>query len=179
MNIIQGYKKPTQPNQAQNPELADVRKKLEELEQWKTSSDAEKQELIAEQVRNEYDTRYGKELESQLKTKGIQKLSEIEKQWLRNQVDNEYRQDWEDSQKNNTQPKLGWNELSKITQKYVNAVDSARREALKGSVRKDGSPDAINGGGPSQFSPKPGVETKAQRVDRIASELKQSFNKTI
>jgi hypothetical protein len=133
-------------------------------------------------VRKEYDTRYAKEVADAQKSKGIQSLSAIEKQWLRNAVDEEYRKDWEDSQANKTQPKLGWEQLPKIVKTYMDAVDGARREALKGSVRKDGSPESLNGGGPSQFQVKPNTkETKAQRVQRIANEMKQDManSKTI
>lgn len=177
LNMIKGYKKPApqQTKSTENPELVDVRKKLEELESWKTATEQEKEELIAEQVRTEYDSRYNKELEVALKSKNIQSLTAVEKQWLRDSVDNEYRKDWENSQANKTKPALGWNELPKIVKKYTDAVDSSRRESLKGSVRKDGSPDAIHGGGPTQFQRKPGAESKAQRVSRIANELKESL----
>lgn len=177
LSMIKGYKKPA-PAQAsaESKELADIREKMESLEKWKSSTEAEKEALVAEQVRNEYDTRYSKELSDSMKSKNIQSLSAIEKQWLRSSVDDEYRRDWQESQVNKSQPKLGWNELPKIVKKYMDAVDSARRESLKGSVRKDGSPDAINGGGPSQFMKKPDArETKAERVSRIANEMKDKM----
>ena len=178
LNLIKGYKKapPATIKTQDSPELAEVRKKLAVLEGWKTATEQERQELIGEQVRTEYESRYNKELDSAMKVKGLASLTAIEKQWLRNTVDDEYRQDWEQSQATKTQPKIGWNELPKIVQKHLATVDSARREALKGSVRKDGSPDAMHGGGSSQFMKKPPAnETKAQRVQRIANELKDSM----
>ena len=177
MGIIKGYKKPAPSNVSQTPELAEMRKKMEALESWKTATETEKQELIAEKVRTEYDSRYNKEVEAGLKSKNIQSLTTIEKQWLRNSVDDEYRKDWQESQANKSQPKIGWNELPTIVKKYMDAIDGARREALKGSVRKDGSPDAMHGGGSSQFIVKPSKnESKAQRVERIANEFKQQLD---
>jgi hypothetical protein len=177
LNMVKGYKKQVPQQKLDSQETVEIRKKLEELETWKNNSEKEKEELIGEQVRTEYESRFNKELESGIKSKNLRSLTEIEKSWLRTSVDNEYRQDWENSLATKSKPKLGWNELPKIVQKYLTTVDSARREALKGSIRKDGSPDAINGGGPTQFMQKPpNNETKAQRVQRIADELKQSVS---
>ena len=178
LGIIKGYKKPAPAavKTQDDPALVEMRKKLESLENWKTATEKEREEIVSEQVRTEYESRYGKEVTAALKAKGIASLSAIEKQWLRNTVDNEYKTDWEQSQATKTQPKIGWNELPKLVQKHLATVDSARREALKGSVRKDGSPDAMHGGGSSQFMQKPpSNETKAQRVQRIANELKDGM----
>jgi hypothetical protein len=175
MGVIQGYKKPAAApgKQTVDPEIL---KRMEELESWKSSTEQERHEIVAEKVRAEYDTRYNKELDVSLKTTGIKSLTSIEKQWLRSSVDEEYRRDWQESQQSKSQPKLGWNELPGIVKKHMTAVDSARRESLKGAVRKDGSPDAISGGGLNQFSQKPDLrnESKAQRVQRIATEMKDA-----